>query len=86
MPTPPRPPLRHRLRPVHWLLVDGLAAAAYGLFTFGILGVRESNLPLAVTATGLVAVTVPLARWRPLIAASVALAVFWCSPISPRYG
>jgi signal transduction histidine kinase len=85
MPTAPRPPLRHRLRPRHWLLLDGFAAAAFGIFTFGILGARESNLPLAVAATGLAATTLPTARRWPLSATAGALAVFWLSPVSQRY-
>jgi signal transduction histidine kinase len=85
MPPEPRAPLRHRLRPTHWLLLDGLAAAAFGLSLFGILGARQSNPPLAVTATALAAATVPIARRWPLIATAGALAVFWLSPISPGY-
>jgi signal transduction histidine kinase len=85
MPTEPRAPLRHRLRSAHWLLLDGLAAAAFGLFAFGILGARESNQPLAVAATGLATATVPAARRWPLTATAGALAVFWLSPISQRY-
>ena len=73
------------MRPAHWLLLDGLAAAAFGLFAFGILGARESNQTLAVAATALAAATVPAARRWPLAAAAGALAVFWLSPISPRY-
>src|SRR5689334_1613874 len=72
-------PLRHRL------LFDGLAAAAFGVFAFGILGVRESNRPLAVAATALAAAALPAARRWPLAAATGALAVFWLSPVSPRY-
>ena len=80
-----RAPLRHRLRPVHWLLLDGLGAAAFGLFAFGILGARESDGALAVAATMLAAATLPVARRWPLVAAAGALAVFWLSLISPRY-
>jgi signal transduction histidine kinase len=85
MPSEPRAPLRHRLRPAHWLLLDGLAAAAFGLFAFGVLGARETNLALAVAATGLAAATLPAARRWPLSATAGALAVFWLSPISQRY-
>ncbi|MCU7729683.1 sensor histidine kinase [Actinoplanes sp. KI2] len=85
MPTEPRAPLWHRISPAHWLLLDGLVAAAFGLFTFGILGARESNHALAVAATGLAAAALPAARRWPLVAAAGALAVFWLSPISPRY-
>ncbi len=85
MPTEPRAPLRQRLRPAHWLLLDGLAAAAFGVFAFGILGARESHRLLAVAATGLAAATLPTARRSPLTAAAGALAVFWLSPLSPRY-
>jgi signal transduction histidine kinase len=85
MRTEPRAPLRHTLRPVHWLLLDGLAAAGFGLFAFGILGARESNEALAVAATGLAAATLPTARRWPLVAVAGALAVFWLSPMSPRY-
>ncbi|BCJ47615.1 two-component sensor histidine kinase [Actinoplanes ianthinogenes] len=70
---------------MRWLLLDGLAAAAFELFAFGILGARESNPALAVAATALAAATVPAARRWPLAAAAGALAVFWLSPISSRY-
>ncbi|WP_189330004.1 sensor histidine kinase [Actinoplanes ianthinogenes] len=85
MPIEPRAPLWHRISPVRWLLLDGLAAAAFELFAFGILGARESNPALAVAATALAAATVPAARRWPLAAAAGALAVFWLSPISSRY-
>ena len=85
MRTEPRAPLRHRLRPAHWLLLDGLAAAAFGIFAFGVLGARESNTALAAAATGLAAATIPTARRWPLVATAGALAVFWLSPLSPRY-
>jgi signal transduction histidine kinase len=85
MRTAPRAPLRHRLRAAHWLMLDGLGAAAFGLFAFGILGARESHQALAVAATALAAATLPAARRRPLAAAAGALTVFWLSPISPRY-
>ncbi len=81
----PRAPLRHRLRPAQWLLLDGLGAAAFGLFAFGILGAREGNHALATAATALAVATLPVARRWPLAAAAGALAVFWLSPISPRY-
>ncbi|MEV6928151.1 sensor histidine kinase [Dactylosporangium sp. NPDC051485] len=81
-----RAPLRLRLGPRHWLLLDGLVAALFGVFTFGILGAREANEALAITATVLATSTLPLARQRPVMAAAGALAVFWLSPISPRYG
>lgn len=81
-----RPRLRHRLRPVHWLLLDGLAAAAFGLFAFGVVGARESNQALAVAATAVAVVALPAARHRPLAAAAGALAVFWLSAISQGYG
>jgi signal transduction histidine kinase len=81
-----RAPLRLRLNPWHWLLLDGSIAMLFGLFTFGILGAREANEALAVTATALATAMLPLARRRPVTAASGALAVFWLSPISPRYG
>jgi signal transduction histidine kinase len=80
-----RTPLWHRLRPAHWLVLDGIAAAAFGLFAFGILGARESNQTLAVAATALAAAALPAARRWPLAAAAGGLAVFWLSPISPRY-
>ena len=80
-----RAPLRHRLRPTHWLLLDGLAAAAFGLFAFGILGARENNVALAAAATALAAATLPAARRKPLGAVLAALAVFWLSPLSGRY-
>lgn len=86
MRTEPRAPLRHRLRAAHWLLIDGVAAAAFGLFAFGVLGARESNQALAVAATGIAAATVPAARRRPVVAAGGALAVFWLAPLSQRYG
>jgi signal transduction histidine kinase len=85
MRSEPRTLLRHRLLPAHWLLLDGLAAAAFGLFAFGILGARESNQTLAVAATAVAAATMPAARRWPLAAAAGALAVFWLSPVSPRY-
>jgi hypothetical protein len=85
MQTEPRAPLRHRLRAAHWLLIDGLAAAAFGLFALGILGAREGNHALAVAATGLATATLPVARRRPLAAATGALALFWLSPLSQRY-
>jgi signal transduction histidine kinase len=85
MRSDPRPPLRHRLRPAHWLLLDGSAAAAFGLFAFGILGAREGNVPLAVAATAVAAATMPAARRWPLVAAGGALAVFWLAPVSQRY-
>ncbi|WP_030435149.1 sensor histidine kinase [Actinoplanes subtropicus] len=77
--------LWHRLSPAAWLLVDGLAAAAFGLLAYGILGAREGNRTLAVAATALATATVPVARRRPLAATAGALAVFWLAPISPRY-
>jgi signal transduction histidine kinase len=58
---------------------------AFGVFAFGILGAREGNQTLAVAATALAAATLPAARRLPLAAATGALAVFWLSPISPRY-
>src|SRR4051794_36723370 len=85
MGSEPRNLLRHRVLPAQWLLLDGIPAAAFGLFAFGILGARESDQTLAVTATVLAAATVPAARRWPLAAAAGALAVFWLSPISPRY-
>ena len=78
----PVAPLRHRLRPRHWLLLDGLAAAAFGVFAFGILGAGAGNHLLGTAATVLAAATVPVARRWPLPAAAGALAVFWLSPIS----
>jgi signal transduction histidine kinase len=78
-------PLRHRLGPASWLLLDGFAAAAFGLLTFGILGARESNQALAAGATVLAAAALPAARRWPMAATAGALAVFWLSPISPRY-
>lgn len=85
MRSAPRAPLRHRLRPAHWLLLDGLGAAAFGLFAFGFLGARESHPALAVAATALAAATLAVARRWPLVATGGALTVFWLAPISPRY-
>ncbi len=77
--------LWRRLLPAQWLLADGLAAATFGLFAFGVLGARESDQTLAVAATALAAATMPAARRWPLAAVAGALAVFWLAPISPRY-
>jgi signal transduction histidine kinase len=85
MRSEPRPPLRHRLRPLHWLLLDGLGAAAFGVVAFGVFSARESNQALGATATALAAATLPAARRWPLVSAGGALAVFWLSPISPWY-
>jgi signal transduction histidine kinase len=78
-------PLRHRLRPVHWLLLDGAAAAAFGVFAFGVLGVREGDRTLALVAILVAAAALPAARRWPVAATAGALAVFWLSPVSPRY-
>jgi signal transduction histidine kinase len=80
-----RPGIPARPSPAQWLLLDGFAALAFGLFAFAVLGAREGNRVLALAATTLAAVTLPAARRRPLVAAAGALAVFWLSPVSPRY-
>jgi signal transduction histidine kinase len=78
--------MRSETRTPHRLLVlDGCAAAAFGLFAFAVLGARERNQALAVAATALATVALPAARRRPLAAAAGGLAVFWLSPISSRY-
>jgi hypothetical protein len=81
----PRAPLRHRLRPVHWLVVDGFGAGIFGLLAFGFLAAREGDGMLGAAATALAAATLPAARRWPLGATAGALAVFWLSPVSPRY-
>ncbi|GAA2344727.1 sensor histidine kinase [Dactylosporangium salmoneum] len=86
MESAPPPPLRHRLRPVHWLVLDVLAAAGYGIAGWGVLGARIDQRLLAATGLAVVCAALVAARRWPLAAMSGALAVFWLAPISARFG
>ncbi|WP_344506530.1 sensor histidine kinase [Dactylosporangium maewongense] len=86
MTTELRPPLRHRLRPWHWLVVDVVAALLYAVPAGGIIAVKADPGWLAVAALAVSCGVLPLARRFPLTASLAALAVFWLSPLSSRLG
>ncbi|MEV0565210.1 sensor histidine kinase [Dactylosporangium sp. NPDC050588] len=86
MTTELRPPLRHRLRPWHWLVVDVVAALLYAVPAGGIIAVKAEPGWLAVAALAVSCGVLPLARRFPLTASLAALAVFWLSPLSSRLG
>jgi signal transduction histidine kinase len=82
----PRPPLRHRLRPAQWLLLDGAAAAGYAVMAWAVLGVRVDPWPLAAAGLAAACGALLLARRLPVTAAAAALLVFWLSPLSDQFG
>ncbi|MFF5233289.1 sensor histidine kinase [Dactylosporangium sp. NPDC000521] len=86
MTTELRPPLRHRLRPWHWLAVDAVAALLYAVPAGGITAVKIEPGWLAVAALVVSCGVLPLARRLPLTAVLAALAVLWLSPLSSRFG
>lgn len=78
--------MRHRLRPVHWVLLDGGAVAAYAVMAWGILGVKIHPWPLGGAGLAAVCGALLAARWAPLAAAAAALLVCWLSPLADQFG
>jgi signal transduction histidine kinase len=75
--TEPRPPLIKRLRPGHWLMFDGLVAAAYAAIAGGVL-VRHPHgmpAPLALAAVAVLSLTIALRRRQPVLALGAVLVV-----------
>ncbi|GAA3214414.1 sensor histidine kinase [Dactylosporangium siamense] len=82
----PRPPLRHRLRPAHWLLLDGAAVAGYGVVAWAVVGAGIDPWPLAAGGLATACAALLAARWSPVSAAAAALLLFWLSPLSDQFG
>jgi len=65
----PRSPLRQRLRPVHWLVLDVAAAAGYGVFASGVLTDDIEQRLLAAASVTVECVALIAGRRWPLAAA-----------------
>jgi signal transduction histidine kinase len=73
----PKPPLFKRMRPVHWRVLDCLAAAGYA-GVLSLVAVRHPAgvpVPVGLAAVAVLCLAIALRRRAPLVALGVALAV-----------